>query len=676
MQFFKSMKGTRIFGYLLGFLVVVGTLFILFESCVHTLDTFYDDLTTSTTTSSSTTIIPSSSSDTTTSISITSITTSTTTTSVDFQISLDPFVDVVDSDSATIVWETNRLATSWVEYSTESGFSSASALRYPFVPSSVYASVHTLTLDGLGAGVTYYFVTYAESASGIVVSSSEGSFETPAIPLGDSLPPDFVEGPVLTMKDDTSATWEWTSSEKATEQFEYATTPGFELGTGTSFTADPDTTEYFHTMEVTGFQPNTTYYYHILTADASGNVGDSGELQFTTNPIDDRYGWMGAGGSCAHSGAGACWNTDGAASTANTGIGFNEPVGINTDSSGNIYITDMEADRMIKHQATTLWEGWVGRYDNGCCSCASWNGVYNTAWTQNSGNYPYCEHNAFGAFAAPVNLHVDTNMGYIYVPNSTGHHVARWTHDGLAVATTSWLGGGVANWHNTGASAGFGDYTFNSPYGVSSDPDPSNPDHPIYVADLNNHRVVKYLADGTYQGCVGGGQSDFSTGCQNIAGPDDEYFYKPISVDVALDGSVYVVDYGNHCIRKYDTDGNYYGWIGSGHIDGWSAVGAAGSGYQDGAFYYPYDITVDISTGDLYIADSRNHRVQKWTAAGVYQGWIGKGHTSFIQGVNGAPESGNQLGEFNTPKGVAFDYVNNRLYIADTLNHRIQRFDF
>jgi DNA-binding beta-propeller fold protein YncE len=64
------------------------------------------------------------------------------------------------------------------------------------------------------------------------------------------------------------------------------------------------------------------------------------------------------------------------------------------------------------------------------------------------------------------------------------------------------------------------------------------------------------------------------------------------------------------------------------------------------------------SRESLYIADSRNDRIQRLTVQGAYSAsWGGPGS---------AP------GQFKSPQGVAID-TQGVLYVADTDNNRIQR---
>ena len=93
--------------------------------------------------------------------------------------------------------------------------------------------------------------------------------------------------------------------------------------------------------------------------------------------------------------------------------------------------------------------------------------------------------------------------------------------------------------------------------------------------------------------------------------------------DVATDssGNVYVVDFGNNRIQKFDSNGNF--------ITKWGSEGAG-----DGQFKSPLGIAID-SSGNVYVADHDNHRIQKFDSNG-----------NFITkwGSDGAGD-----GQFNTP---------------------------
>ena len=89
--------------------------------------------------------------------------------------------------------------------------------------------------------------------------------------------------------------------------------------------------------------------------------------------------------------------------------------------------------------------------------------------------------------------------------------------------------------------------------------------------------------------------------------------------------------------------------------DGRIVFGRGGS--QPGEFNLPAGLFID-GEGDIWVADARNHRVQKFNAAG-----------DFLEVLVGSPAVGN----FNEPWSIALDGEGN-VYVADTWAHRIQKF--
>jgi sugar lactone lactonase YvrE len=83
-----------------------------------------------------------------------------------------------------------------------------------------------------------------------------------------------------------------------------------------------------------------------------------------------------------------------------------------------------------------------------------------------------------------------------------------------------------------------------------------------------------------------------------------------------------------------------------------------GQGSGDGQFNEPALLAVDGS-GNIYVADNKNHRIQKFTSNGAFLTKFGS--------------QGNGNGQFNGARGVAVDSSGN-IYVTDS-NHRIQKFN-
>ena len=129
-------------------------------------------------------------------------------------------------------------------------------------------------------------------------------------------------------------------------------------------------------------------------------------------------------------------------------------------------------------------------------------------------------------------------------------------------------------------------------------------------------------------------------------GTGDGQFKHPNGVAVSDTGQVYVVDQTNHRIQRFDADGTYE-----------TQWGSQGSG--DGKFNFPIRIAVS-GTGQVYVADRSNYRIQRFDADGTYEAQWGS--------------LGSGDGEFNTPVAVAVSGTG-QVYVADEDNDRIQRFD-
>jgi sugar lactone lactonase YvrE len=86
---------------------------------------------------------------------------------------------------------------------------------------------------------------------------------------------------------------------------------------------------------------------------------------------------------------------------------------------------------------------------------------------------------------------------------------------------------------------------------------------------------------------------------------------------------------------------------------------AAAGARTRGEFSQPGDVFVDRA-GNVWVADALNHRIQKFDAQGNFVGAFGR--------------AGSAQGTFNEPWSVAVD-DQGFIYVADTWNHRIQKFD-
>jgi len=133
-------------------------------------------------------------------------------------------------------------------------------------------------------------------------------------------------------------------------------------------------------------------------------------------------------------------------------------------------------------------------------------------------------------------------------------------------------------------------------------------------------------------------------------------FNTPIGIAVDVTGNVYVADTGNHRIRKVTPGGDV------------TTVALSVSGFLDGTgtntrFNTPRGMCLD-KAGNLLIADTNNHQIRKLTPAGELSTLVGSS--------DGYIDDAGRKARFSFPTAVAVDGSGN-MYIADLRNFRIRK---
>ena len=183
-------------------------------------------------------------------------------------------------------------------------------------------------------------------------------------------------------------------------------------------------------------------------------------------------------------------------------------------------------------------------------------------------------------------------------------------------------------------------------------------DGTIYVADTSNHCIRKILLDGIITTIAGTGTSGFS-GDGGLA-TQAEISY-PSCLVVGRDGSIYFVDDSNR-IRKIGSDGIITTVAGNGNY-GYSGDGGAAINAELG---YPQGIDVSPD-GIIFIADSGNSVIRKVGIDGIITTIAGNGDFSYYGDGGSALNAA-----LYCPEGVTLG-PDGGIYIADTLNYRVRR---
>ncbi len=374
---------------------------------------------------------------------------------------------------------------------------------------------------------------------------------------------------------------------------------------------------------------------------------------------------------------------------------FGEAEDVGVDGSGNFWVVDGTACRVVKYDAAGNFLMQLG-----------------TTWECGNDN---------SRFASPLGVAFDS-AGNIYVSDGDNHRIQIFDSSGAYLATI-------------GGTYGDGDYQFKTPVRIAI-----GADDYLYVADRDNHRVQIFDETHTYVATLGqtgtpGGGADHFAYPRGVA-VDASYIYvadtdnhrvqifdittrllddtlgsygdgnygfdspRDVAVDVA--GNIYVADSYNHRVQKFNssllyqltigvtgvpylTDGSHLNFPskvavnadgdiaviedeGRGHrlvvLDASGApkftIGEAGVGGSDNEHFSDARGVAFDPQGNIFVGDCANHRVQVFHSSGVYSATLG----SFGQGDD----------QFSCPKGVAFDSQGN-LYVADAGNARVQIFN-
>lgn len=129
-------------------------------------------------------------------------------------------------------------------------------------------------------------------------------------------------------------------------------------------------------------------------------------------------------------------------------------------------------------------------------------------------------------------------------------------------------------------------------------------------------------------------------------------------------GNIFIADTENHRIRKVTASTGIITTVAGNGTSGYSGDGGAATSAELNA---PYAVALDTA-GNIYIADTQNYRIRKITAStGVISTVAGNG----IQGYSGDGGTATSA-EFGYPSGLALDTAGN-IYIVDNSNQRVRK---
>ena len=168
----------------------------------------------------------------------------------------------------------------------------------------------------------------------------------------------------------------------------------------------------------------------------------------------------------------------------------------------------------------------------------------------------------------------------------------------------------------------------------------------IYVVDRNNHRIQLWKFNSSFGSTVAG---------LGVFGSNTSQLYYP--EDVFRDeksGALYIADTYNHRIMRYFRN----------ESTGAVVAGGNGAGNSNIQLYYPTGIRFGVSTDTLMIINYQTNNIVQWKIGD-------RNRTVFTGNINGI--AGSTSTQLSGPECLITDPMGN-LYVADGSNHRVQFF--
>ena len=315
-----------------------------------------------------------------------------------------------------------------------------------------------------------------------------------------------------------------------------------------------------------------------------------------------------------------------------------EPSGVAVDGAGNVYIADQRNHRIRKVDSSGTITTFAGRED------------YRDGGFGGDGGPA-----ALAQLRSPSDV-ATAGAGNLYIADRFNHRIRKVDSSGVI---TTFAGSGEYGFGGDGGPAA--EAQLYSPNGVATDGAGN-----LYIADTGNSRIRKVDSSGTITTFAGSGRSGYG-GFGGDGGPAVEARLAfPHGVELDADGNLYIADTSNHRIRKINFSGTITTIAGSGHpYPSYGGFSGDGGPAVAALLANPRDVTAD-DDGNLYISSAYNHVIRKVDSSGVITTIAGIGQF----GLGGDGGSANHA-RFSSPSGIAVDSAGN-VYIADSGNHRIR----
>ncbi len=213
----------------------------------------------------------------------------------------------VTSNSAVIIWTTDQPSSSLVNYGVTTSYGSSSSLN------TTLTTAHSVMLSGLVANTLYNFDIISAVANSSTSTSANFRFATlSTAPIIANINVIYIAS--------TSATINWTTDQPATDMVNYGPTTVYGLSSPLNSTLST-----FHTVNLSGLAPNTTYNFNVVSAGVANVPSTSANQTFSTT----------------------------AASAAAPNVGFVSTYGFTNSSAILSWPTDVPSNTVLDYGTTT-----------------------------------------------------------------------------------------------------------------------------------------------------------------------------------------------------------------------------------------------------------------------------------------------------------------------------------
>jgi streptogramin lyase len=388
---------------------------------------------------------------------------------------------------------------------------------------------------------------------------------------------------------------------------------------------------------------------------------------------------------------------------------LSRPMGITVAPDGSIWVADTGNNRIEKWNSTLTFtravgsEGWengkfVSPYGIDVDSTGTvWvgDGTGRVQGFDETGTYLQTFGSAAGKSGLAAGGVTVDNKGSIWVASPGMHRAYHWTIPGFPVYSSSVGSSGTGNgqfkhlgglasdgnkghvwaldqelgrlqefnekgeWLRNAGSAGSGAGMLSSPSGLSA-----NNLGNVWVADTGNNRIVEFNEKGEFVETIGTNvnktkveaagteaEKNLCTAasgnvCQAAtAGSAAGQLKAPQGIAVTSTGNLWVADTGNNRIEKFNPSGGLLNNL-------------SGEGTEPGKLKEPAAIAV-APDGSIWVADTGNNRIQAWNSS------LSLIHTVGKEGSGG--------GEFKAPAAIFADASGN-IWVGDQKNNRVEEF--